>query len=355
VPTARLPYREREEVIEFASHRPPEYDPECAPEYDDYGQLIDKPECDPEFIDLDPPCGWPAVLVDGERWREQDDYGRSRWCDGESAFCVYWSDSLARWVIGQDGEAPVAFGPRDYADGEPYGTYCDDPEDDGDCSYGVATEVTRDPYGQCVQVCPVQAIKLADLVDGFGVGTPHIDARAQACDFSCDAVQCILACPTGSLTYHKPAFLPVRPGAPLAAKPVLLAKEKDAEPTLNLQERIGVARLPRPESCLAQQGKGFKGQARGPGFKGELRYMEVDRWKPIKVADHPYEVELCDLCVRACPIKGAISIETVFAPDGSQRKSPVVHEPCVGCGVCEMICPTEPASIEIIPGEGWRA
>jgi ferredoxin-type protein NapG len=59
--------------------------------------------------------------------------------------------------------------------------------------------------GQCVQVCPVQAIKLADLVDGFGVGVPYIDARAQACDFSCDAVQCILACPTGSLAYHKPA------------------------------------------------------------------------------------------------------------------------------------------------------
>jgi len=209
--------------------------------------------------------------------------------------------------------------------------------------------------GQCVQVCPVQAIKLSDLVDGFGVGTPYIDAREQACDFSCDAVQCILACPTGSLTYHKPAFLPVRAGAPLAAKPVLLAKEHDAEPTLNLAERIGVARLTRPESCLAIQGKGFKGQARGAAFEGELRYMDVDRWKPIKVADHPYDVELCDLCVRACPIKGAISIETVFAPDGSQRKSPVVHEPCVGCGVCEMICPTEPASIEIIPGEGWRA
>jgi ferredoxin-type protein NapG len=61
--------------------------------------------------------------------------------------------------------------------------------------------------GQCVQVCPVQAIKLADLVDGVGVGTPYIDAREQACDFSCDAVQCILACPTGSLVYKKPAFL----------------------------------------------------------------------------------------------------------------------------------------------------
>ena len=70
--------------------------------------------------------------------------------------------------------------------------------------------------GQCVQVCPVNAIKLADLTDGFGIGVPYIDARAQACDFSCDAVQCILACPTGSLTYKKPDFLGVRDGAPLA-------------------------------------------------------------------------------------------------------------------------------------------
>ncbi len=209
--------------------------------------------------------------------------------------------------------------------------------------------------GQCVQVCPVDAIKLADLTDGFGVGAPYIDAREQACDFSCDAVQCILACPTGSLTYKKPDFLKVRSGARMADKPVLLAKENDPEPTLNLAERIGVARLTRPESCLAIQGKGFKGQARGAAFDGELRYMKVDRWKPIKVAEHPYDVALCDLCVQACPIKGAISIESVFAPDGTQRKSPVVHEPCVGCGVCEMICPTQPASIEIIPGEGWRA
>jgi ferredoxin-type protein NapG len=208
--------------------------------------------------------------------------------------------------------------------------------------------------GQCVQVCPVEAIKLADLVDGMGVGVPYIDARAQACDFSCDAVQCILACPTGSLTYHKPAFLPVRSGAALAAKPILLAKEKDAEPTLNLNERIGVARLVRPEACLAVQGKGFKGQTRGPGFTGKMRYMAVDRWKPIKITDHPYDVAECDLCVRECPIKGAISIETVFAPDGSKRKSPVVHEACVGCGVCEMVCPVEPAAIVIEAREVWK-
>jgi len=208
--------------------------------------------------------------------------------------------------------------------------------------------------GQCVQVCPVSAIKLADLIDGMGVGVPYIDARQQACDFSCDAVQCVLACPTGSLTYHKPDFLSVRPGAALAAKPILLAKEKDEEPTLNLTERMGVARLTRPEACLAIQGKGFKGQTRGADFKGHMRYMDVDRWKPIRIADHPYDVAECDLCAHECPIKGAISIETVFAPDGSKRKSPVVHEPCVGCGVCEMVCPVEPTAITIEAREVWK-
>ena len=209
--------------------------------------------------------------------------------------------------------------------------------------------------GQCVQVCPVDAIRLADLIDGVGVGAPYIDARDQACDFSCDAVQCILACPTGSLTYNKPAFLEIRPGAQLAAKPILLAKENDPEPTLNLTERMGVARLTRPEVCLAIKGRGIKGPARGHTFRGKMRYVRIDRWKPVPIAGVRYDVEECDLCVRECPIKGAISIETVYAPDGSLRKSPVVHEPCVGCGVCEMICPTEPGSIEIVPREVWRA
>ncbi len=209
--------------------------------------------------------------------------------------------------------------------------------------------------GQCVQVCPVQAIKLADIGDGFGLGVPYIDARAQACDFSCDAVQCILACPTGSLTYEKPAFLTIRDGAPLAAAPILKAKEKDPEPTLNLKERIGVARLARPESCLAIQGKGFKGQTRGAAFDGELRYMAVDRWKPIPVRDHPYDIELCDLCVRECPVKDAIALRPVKGADGVERMTPTVLEPCVGCGVCEMVCPADPAAIVVDPQAVWKA
>lgn len=174
--------------------------------------------------------------------------------------------------------------------------------------------------GQCVQVCPVEAIKLGDLDEGFGVGVPYIDARTQACDFSCDAVQCVLACPTGALSHNTDT------------------KE---------QVRMGVARLSRPKACLARLGKGFKGPARGADHPGLHRYMEVDRWTPILISDHPYDLELCDLCVRECPIKGAISLERFNADPSDLLSTPMVTDKCVGCGMCEMICPVEPAAIVI--------
>ncbi len=206
--------------------------------------------------------------------------------------------------------------------------------------------------GQCVQVCPVEAIKLADLTDGVGIGIPYIDARAQACDFSCDGLQCVLACPTGALTHD-------------------LDYPADT--------RMGFARLSRPNACLAVQGKGFKGLARGPDYKGLLRYDKIDRWTPVPVAEYPYDLELCDLCVRQCPIeiritqcaadeasaeqtkgprvalkignecppKHAIALEPVEMPNGVTQMKPVIKEGCVGCGVCEMICPPEPPAIVI--------
>lgn len=204
--------------------------------------------------------------------------------------------------------------------------------------------------GQCVQVCPVNAIKLADLDEGAGIGIPYIDAREQACDFSCDGLQCVLACPTGALTHdlNYPA-----------------------------DTRMGFARLDQPRQCLAVQGKGFKGVARGADYEGLLRYDEIDRWNPIPVSEHPYDLEICDLCVRQCPIeiritqcvekerqreqakkagtlarvaeqhgnecppKHAIELREIESNDGVRRLEPVVLDGCVGCGVCEMICPVE--------------
>ena len=200
--------------------------------------------------------------------------------------------------------------------------------------------------GQCLQVCPVQAIKLADAGDGFGVGTPYIDPRAQACDFSCDVLQCVLACPTGALTH---------------------------EITYPHQATSGLARLARPEGCLAMQGRGFNGIAGSSFHKGKLRYADVDRWAPISLTEYPYDLELCDLCVRQCPIEiriaeceagappsgaegqcppqSAIRLTKIGEEGGVARFKPEVLAGCVGCGVCEMVCPAEPVAIVVDPRE----
>ena len=196
--------------------------------------------------------------------------------------------------------------------------------------------------GQCVQVCPVEAIKLTDLLDGFGIGTPYIEPREQACDFSCDGLQCVLACPTGALTHdiNYPA-----------------------------ESRMGFARLSRPDTCLAVKGEGFKGKVREEGYSGKLRFEEIDRWNPIPVNDHPFDLDICDLCVRLCPIEiriaqcdagtppsgdpnqcppaHAIKLETSGSVNGKMRMVPKVLEGCVGCGVCEMVCPVETTAIVV--------
>ncbi|MCP4291507.1 MAG: 4Fe-4S dicluster domain-containing protein [bacterium] len=194
--------------------------------------------------------------------------------------------------------------------------------------------------GQCVQVCPVESIKLTDIDDGFGVGTPYIEPRDQACDFSCDGLQCVLACPTGALTHHI---------------------------NYSHQSNMAVAVIANPAKCLAIKGEGFKGLARGADFGGLLRFDEIDRWNPLPLNEQEFDVEVCDLCVRTCPIEiriaqcdagnppagdpdqcppeAAIRLVETGEVDGRKTFAPEILAGCVGCGVCEMICPVEPAVI----------
>jgi ferredoxin-type protein NapG len=51
--------------------------------------------------------------------------------------------------------------------------------------------------GECVRVCPVQAIQI-DYSGENGGGAPYVDAEAIACVL-CDGLLCMAACPSGAL------------------------------------------------------------------------------------------------------------------------------------------------------------
>jgi MauM/NapG family ferredoxin protein len=55
-----------------------------------------------------------------------------------------------------------------------------------------------------------------------------------------------------------------------------------------------------------------------------------------------YAGQPCDACKTACLIEGAL----VFGEGGRMT---VVEDRCVGCGLCEHMCPTDPAAIRVQP------
>ena len=171
--------------------------------------------------------------------------------------------------------------------------------------------------GQCLQVCPYHSIELASFTKGYGMGTPYIDARKRGC-YLCGAVPCVLACPTGALDHHT-------------------EKPQDV--------KMGIAVLEFPKSCLAvTKTKVPKEQIEriyGHPHTRELEEKVLE--KLSKFEDKP-----CTICADMCPLPNPLSaIEMVTSPNGSMY--PKVKSGCVGCGVCEELCPASSPAIVIKP------
>ncbi|HHB79970.1 MAG TPA: 4Fe-4S dicluster domain-containing protein [Saprospiraceae bacterium] len=197
--------------------------------------------------------------------------------------------------------------------------------------------------GLCVQICPIDAIKLADVTQGLSYGTPYLNVREQACDFSCGAMQCVETCPTAALD-----FIQFKRVGEAANAKYEQEHPNDLDyniiavqlPAMHAQTHMGTAVL-NTDTCLAAQGKGFKGAPRDANFKGVYASPEDAKkgLAPYPVNEHQFDRPICDICVTECPIgETAIIVE---------NKIPKVLDGCTGCGVCAMICPTEGPSITI--------
>jgi len=143
--------------------------------------------------------------------------------------------------------------------------------------------------GLCVRDCPYNILHLATPEEPMATGTPYFVARQLPCEM-CEDIPCVRACPTGALD-HKLTDIG--------------------------KARMGLAVLVDHETCL--------------NFLG-LR---------------------CDICYRVCPlIDKAITLDAQSnARTGKHTLFiPVVHsDACTGCGKCEKACPTEVASIKVMP------
>ena len=209
--------------------------------------------------------------------------------------------------------------------------------------------------GLCVQICPIQAIKLADIDSGLDYGTPYIEVREQACDFSCDSLQCVETCPTAVLNFLQ--FKRVGEEAIEKYDKEMQGKQmsKDYNPfkvqIIAMKEHVemGMAKL-NQDTCLAYQSKGYEGKVREVGFKGVNRSPYTNERKATPVVDKEYKEDICDICIKECPIgEKAIIMEEIQDAHGKKVKRPKVLDGCTGCGVCVMVCPTEKPSIIVEP------
>lgn len=148
--------------------------------------------------------------------------------------------------------------------------------------------------GMCVASCPFDVLKLSTISDEISIGTPYFEPRKEAC-YLCPDAPCTSTCPTDALDLN------------------LLTKDNKLD--IN-SARMGLATI-NTKTCLA--------------------YLGLQ----------------CTMCIRACPLADtAIVLKNERNPrtDMHAFLKPVVEpDHCTGCGMCERACPTEVASIKVLP------
>lgn len=203
--------------------------------------------------------------------------------------------------------------------------------------------------GLCVQICPVDAIKLAGSSEGLGFGTPYIEPRLQACDFSCDALQCVETCPTAVLDFTQFKKVGAEAVEKAAAQPgVDLSQVNPFEvQKVAMKEAVHIGKAyVNKNTCLAHKGEGFQGTPRGKDFEGVHRSPGKNEVSAKPLREREFDQEVCHLCVTECPIGEKAIIQK---RSRSGKLVPKVLDGCTGCGVCQMVCPTQQPSIIVEP------
>ncbi len=163
--------------------------------------------------------------------------------------------------------------------------------------------------GECMKVCLKNALHPVLLEAGAeGLWSPRLVPRAGYCEYNCTL--CGQVCPSGAI-------------------PELSREQKH-------NVRMGTAHFNK-NRCIP--------------------WVAYDRWNEKSEWSKEYN---CAVCEEHCPTpKKAIQFSdvTVHTPDGPQtiRRPVVVEEECIGCGICEYVCPLDgPAAVRVISRNAAR-
>ena len=194
--------------------------------------------------------------------------------------------------------------------------------------------------GQCLQVCPYDAIELEDIGGGASVGMAYIDPQKRGC-YLCEAFPCMLACPSGALDHEHDNIKYVQMGIAVLA---------------NMDGCLALHNKPIPNSAVdaiyehtkvlsSSEKKDHKTFLSG-AEKEKVKLQKQLLIKLDKFRDKP-----CTICADMCPYPTPSDAIGMIKKDGGLV--PEIREACVGCGACVELCPTK--VLKIIPAETYAS
>ncbi len=188
--------------------------------------------------------------------------------------------------------------------------------------------------GQCLQVCPYDAIELEDIDGGASVGMAFIDPQKRGC-YLCEAFPCMLACPSGALDHEHDNIKYVEMG-------MAIINNIDACLALSGKKppKSAIDNIYNHTKILSDQEKESK-KVNLTGNETEKEKLQKD----VLIKLDTLKEKPCSLCADMCPFP--TSEDAIGMIDYKGGLMPEIREACVGCGVCVEMCPVD--IIKIVP------
>ena len=192
--------------------------------------------------------------------------------------------------------------------------------------------------GQCLQVCPYDAIELEDIDGGASVGMAFINPRKRGC-YLCPAFPCMLACPTGALDHEHDNIKYVHMGIALVSNVnACLALKNKTVPN------SAIDRIYEHTKVLTKTEQKEKHVTTIGNEKEKVKLQK----KVLEELDK-FRGKPCTICASLCPYPTPKDAIGMIKKDGGLL--PEIREACVGCGACIELCPTN--VLKVIPRKDY--